>query len=151
MGEIREWSFKNDYETDKTKYSSKYGDAQLKYKVRFKPGKIQSLAFKVCAYKIKGTNGKANSGLMKVDFLASKYHEQHNSKKYNFNKFINSVATEDEETTNKKEKFDLKNINFDTNEYGEVDPIKSNTTDSRFLFDNDDAIIFDIKRKNNNT
>ena len=30
-----------------------------------------------------------------------------------------------------------------------MDPIKNNTTDSNFLFDNDDAIIFDIKRKNN--
>ena len=29
-------------------------------------------------------------------------------------------------------------------------PLKNNTTDSSFLFDNDDAIIFDIKRKDNN-
>lgn len=150
IGEIREWSFKHDYETDKTKYSSKYGDAQLKYKARFTPGKIQSLPFKVCAYKIKGVNGKANSGLMKVDFLASKYYEAQNSKKYNFNKFTNNVTNNNEDNSNKKEKFDLKNISFDTDINGEVDPIKSNNTDSRFLFDNDDAIIFDIRRKNDN-
>ena len=87
---------------------------------------------------------------MKVDFLSSKYHEQQNSKKYNFSKFINGIAPEEENNTNKKEKFDLKNISFDTDTNGEINPIQNNTTDSKFLFDNDDAIIFDIKRKNNN-
>ncbi len=37
-------------------------------------------------------------------------------------------------------------IKFDPDNNGDIDPIKSNTTDSNFLFDNDDAIIFDIKR-----
>ena len=150
IGEMREWSFKFDYETDKGKYSDKYGDAQLKYKERYKPGKIQSLGAKICAYKIKNTKGKFSSGLMKVDFLASKYHEQHNSKQYNFNKFINGVATQDSEEDTKKKKFDLKNIKFDESNNGDVDPIKNNTTDIKFLFDNDDAIVFDINRKKNN-
>ena len=151
IGEIREWKFKYDYETDKTKYSSKYGDAKLEYGVRYKPGKIQSLGAKICAYKIKTTKGKFSSGMMKVDFLASKYHEQHNSKHYNFNKFITGLATQNEEDDdNKKKKFDLKNISFDTADNGDVDPIKSNTTDINFLFDNDDAIIFDINRKKDN-
>ena len=87
---------------------------------------------------------------MKVDFLASKYHEQHNSKQYNFNKFINGVATQDSEEDTKKKKFDLKNIKFDESNNGDVDPIKNNTTDIKFLFDNDDAIVFDINRKKNN-
>ena len=150
IGEIREWSFKHDYETDKGQYSSKYGDAQLKYKSRFTPGKIQSLGAKICAYKIKNTSGKFTGGLIKVDFLSSKYFEQQISKKYNFNKFTNSVSTENDETTTKKEKFDLKSINFEPDINGEIDPIKNNTTDSKFLFDSDDAIIFDIKRKKEN-
>ena len=151
IGEIREWSFTHTYDTEKVQYKSDYGSAKLAYKVRFEPGKIQSLPAKICAYKIKTTAGKSLGGLMKVDYLASKYHEPHDSKKYNFNKFINGVATsEEKEDTNKKQKFDLKNIKFDTDYNGDVDPIKTNTTDSNFLFDNEDAIIFDINRKKEN-
>ena len=150
IGEIREWSFNYNYDTEKTKYDSKYGNATLKYKVRFEPGKIQSLPSKVCAYKIKTSAGKALGGLMKVDYLASKYHEVQSSKKYNFNKFSNSPTTGNiEEENKKKQKFDLKNVDFDLDINGDVDPIKNNNTDSRFFFDNDDAIIFDIKRKDN--
>ena len=152
IGEIREWSFKYNYDTEKTKYDSKYGDATLKYKVRLEPAKIQSLPPKVCAYKIKTASGKFTGGMMKVDFLASKYHEKQSVKQYNFNKFINGIAAQDIEAEDekKKKKFDLKNIKFDEADNGDVDPIKHNTTDINFLFDNDDAIVFDIKRKNDN-
>lgn len=149
LGEKREWDFTFNYETDKVKYDSKYGNAKLNYKENFKPGKVQALGAKQCYYKVKGLNGKSSYGVIKVDFLASKYHEPHLSKQYNFNKFINGVATESEED-NKKEKFDLKNLKFDVADNGDVDPIKSNTTDINFLFDNDDAIIFDINKKKSN-
>lgn len=150
IGEIREWTFTNTYDTEKVQYKSDYGNAKLVYKVRFEPGKIQSLPNKVCAYKIKTAEGKSTGGLMKTDYLASKYHEPHLSKQYNFNKFISGVATQETEEDNKKPKFDLKNIKFDADSNGDVDPIKSNTTDINFLFDNDDAIIFDINRKKDN-
>lgn len=150
IGEIREWSFKYNYDTENVKYDSKYGDPTLKYKVRLEPGKIQSLPAKICAYKIKTSAGKYTGGMMKVDYLASKYHEPQDSKKYNFNKFINGIATTEDEKDNKKPKFDLKNIKFDADNNGDVDPIKTNTTDSNFLFDNEDAIIFDINRKKDN-
>lgn len=152
IGQIREWKFNYTYDTANVKYKSDYGGAELKYKQRFEPGKIQSLPAKVCVYKIKTTTGKYTGGMMKVDYLASKYFEQQSGKKYNFNKYMNGVANQntDEEEKNKKPKFDLKNIKFDSNDNGDVDPIKSNTTDSKFLFDNDDAIIFDIRRKNDN-
>ena len=32
----------------------------------------------------------------------------------------------------------------------EVDPIQTNTTDSKYFLDNDDAIIFDLNRKKDN-
>ena len=152
IGEMREWSWTNTYDTKEVKYKTDYSNPTLKYKVRLEPGKIQSLPAKVCAYKIKTTAGKSTGGMMKVDYLASKYYEQQSGKKYNFNKYMNGVANQntDEEENNKKQKFDLKNIKFDYDDNGEVDPIKNNTTDSRFLFDNDDAIIFDIRRKNDN-
>ena len=153
IGEMREWSYTNTYDTKEVKYKTDYSNPTLKYKVRLEPGKIQSLPAKVCAYKIKTTAGKSTGGMMKVDYLASKYFEQQSGKKYNFNKYMNGVANQntDEEENNKKPKFDLKNIKFDYDDNGEIDPIKNNTTDSRFLFDNDDAIIFDIRRKNDNS
>ena len=150
IGEIREWGFSHNYDTEKVQYDTKYGSAKLEYKVRFTAGKIQALPAKVCAYKIKTAAGKSLGGMMKVDFLASKYHEAHPSKNYNFNKFTSAATENIEEENNKKQKFDLKNISFDTADNGDVDPIKNNTTDINFLFDNDDAIIFDIKRKKDN-
>ena len=101
-------------------------------------------------YKIKDSSGKNQVGIMKVNFLDSKYSEPHLGKQYNFSKFTNGISSDESEERNKKEKFDLKNLKFDTNSNGDVDPIKTNTTDSNFLLDNDDAIIFDIKRNNNN-
>ena len=134
IGEIREWKFTHTYNTEEVKYKSDYGSAELKYKVRFTPGKIQGLGAKICAYKIKNTKGKFSSGQMKVDFLASKYFEPQTSKKYNFNKFTGTVENQDSEEVNKKQKFDLKSIKFDSDDNGEVDPIRNNTTDSKFLF-----------------
>ena len=150
IGQIREWKFGYTYLSDEVKYDSKLGSPELKYKQRFEAGKIQSLGAKVCAYKIKGTNGKFTGGLMKVDFLASKYHEKHDIKQYNFAKFTSNSVHKNQEDDSKKPKFDLKNLQFETDAYGDTEPIKSNTTDSNFLFNNDDAIIFDIKRKDNN-
>ena len=151
LGEKREWDFKYNYDTEKGKYESKLGSPTLKYKDKYKPGKIQALGAKQCFYKVKALNGKNSVGVIKVDYLASKYHEPHLGKQYNFNKFITGTATSNtNEDDKKKKKFDLKNIDFDMKANGDVDPIKSNTTDSTFLFDNDDAIIFEINRKKDN-
>ena len=98
-------------------------------------------------YKVRDLNGKNSVGIMKVDFLASKYSEPHLSKQYNFAKFTTGFSTENEKP--EKDKFDLKHLQFDKAPNGDVDPIKTNTTDSKFLIDNEDAIIFDINRKNN--
>ena len=147
LGEKKEWDFTYTYDTKETKYKSDYGNAKLNYKPNFSPGKIQALGNKQCFYKVKLPNGKSNVGIINVGFLASKYHEEHKPKQYNFNKYISGSSSHEDNEGNKKKKFDLKNIKFDTKDNGELDPIKNNTTDSNFLFDNDDAIIFDIKRK----
>ena len=149
LGEKREWDFKYTYNTDEVEYEHKYGDALLKYKPNFTAGKIQSLGAKQCYYKVKKQNGKNSVGIIPVDFLAAKYHEPHESKQYNFTKFTNGVVTEESEDTSKP-KFDLKNIKYDTDVNGDMNPIKSNETDNNFLLNNDDAIIFDIHKKNDN-
>lgn len=147
IGEIREWKWSYTYNTKDTEYDQKYGSPELKYKEQFKPGKVQSLGDKQCFYKVKNAKGKFTGGIMRVDFMASKYHEKHESKQYNFTKFVTATSSHEEEDENKKKKFDLKNLKFDTESNGEVDPIKYNDTDSTFLFNNEDAIIFDIKNK----
>lgn len=148
LGTKREWTFTYDYDTSKLQYDEKYKNALFKWKPNYTAGKVQALGAKQCMYKVKNLKGKNSVGVMKVDFLDSKYHEAHLSKQFNFTKFTNGIVQDD--TKNKKEKFDLKNLTFDRAENGDVDPIKNNTTDVNFLIDNDDAIIFDINKKNNN-
>lgn len=147
LGTKREWTFKYNYDTEKIQYDSKYGDAQFKWKQNYSAGKVQSLKAKQCMYKVKNLAGKSSVGIMKVDLLDSKYHEPHYGKHFNFSRFTNGIA--EEESKPKKEKFNLKNLEFDKSSNGDIDPIKNNTTDSNFLIDNEDAIIFDINRKNN--
>lgn len=147
LGTKREWTFKYNYDTEKIQYDSKYGDALFKWKQNYSAGKVQSLKAKQCMYKVKNIAGKSSVGIMKVDLLDSKYHEPHYGKHFNFSRFTNGIA--EEESKPKKEKFNLKNLEFDKSSNGDIDPIKNNTTDSNFLIDNEDAIIFDINRKNN--
>lgn len=147
LGTKREWTFKYNYDTEKLQYDSKYGDALFKWKQNYSAGKVQSLKAKQCMYKVKNLAGKSSVGIMKVDLLDSKYHEPHYGKHFNFSRFTNGIA--EEESKPKKEKFNLKNLEFDKSSNGDIDPIKNNTTDSNFLIDNEDAIIFDINRKNN--
>ena len=148
LGEKREWDFTYSYDTKEVKYDSKYGNAKLAYKPNFTAGKIQSLGAKMCFYKVKLPNGKNNVGYIKVDYLASKYHEKQDIKQYNFNKFINSSITH-QELEDTKPKFDLKKLKFDVDANGDVDPIQHNTSNSNLLFDNDNAIAFDINTKKN--
>ena len=151
LGKKREWTFQYDYDTSKVEYDTKYKNALFKWKPNYAASKIQSLKAKQCMYKVKDTSGKNQVGIMRVDFLDSKYTEPHLDKQYNLSKFTTGTYSDDSgEKTTKKKKFDLKNLKFDTDSSGDVDPIKTNTTDSNFLLDNDDAIIFDIKRNNNN-
>ena len=147
LGTKREWTFKYNYDTEKLQYDSKYGDALFKWKQNYSAGKVQSLKAKQCMYKVKNIAGKSSVGIMKVDLLDSKYHEPHYGKHFNFSRFTNGIA--EEESKPKKEKFNLKNLEFDKSSNGDIDPIKNNTTDSNFLIDNEDAIKFDINRKNN--
>ena len=144
LGEKREWSFGFTYNTDKVQYDQKYGNPKLEYKLMYAPGKIQSLSAKSCFFKIKNTGSKYHVGQLKLNYLASKYNEKHDGKQFNFSKYTlgNATSNQDEEKNNKT-KFDLKNINFDS------DPIKANSTDIEFEFDNQDAIIYDLKKKKN--
>ena len=43
----------------------------------------------------------------------------------------------------------LKNYHFNDDIPDEVDPIKTDTSDSKYLFDSEDAIVFNFKKPDN--
>ena len=96
----------------------------------------------------KDLKGKDQYGDGKVDFMEAKYKEPHPSKTYDFAKFTNGIAEDDKIT--KKKKSDLIKDDYPKDARGDIDPIKTDTSDSQYLFDNQDAIVFDLKRGNPN-
>lgn len=149
FGDHREWKFTNTYDTSKVAYDPKLGSPKWDWKENIKSGKLQNLKFKDCAYIVKDVRGKNNYGDGKVDFLEAKYKEPHPGKKYDFSKFTSGISEEDK-VIEKKKKLDLTKTDFETDERGDIDPIKTDNTDGKYLFDNEDAIIFDLKRGNSN-
>ena len=93
-------------------------------------------------------NGKSSYGMGKMGYLDSKYKEPQKIKKYDFGKFSDSVttATEDADINEKiKKKYNPKHIDF-LDERNEFDPVQTDDTDSKYLFDNEDAIVVNLKR-----
>lgn len=143
FGDKREWTFTNDYKTDKGEYDSTYKGIKWAWKENYRAGKVQSLKFKNIIYKTKDLKGKNVVGSAKVDFLESKYKERQKIKTYNFTKFTNGIINKDSESNgNSKSKFDLKHINFNENPNNpnDMDPIQNNTNNLKYTFDNEDAI-----------
>lgn len=153
FGDKREWTFTNDYKTDKGEYDSTYKGIKWAWKENYRAGKVQSLKFKNIIYKTKDLKGKNVVGSAKVDFLESKYKERQKIKTYNFTKFTNGIINKDSESNgNSKSKFDLKHINFNENPNNpnDMDPIQNNTNNLKYTFDNEDAITTYNDNKHNN-
>lgn len=150
FGQKREWSMGNTIDFDKMKYDSKHGGVEWKFTPYFKPGKLQTLGQKDCAYKIRGSNGKPVVGPGKFNYLESKYKEPKKFKTFDFGKYSDGVTTETEDTENglNKKKFNLKKLNF-IDERNEINPVQTDTTDSNYVFDNEDVIVVNLKNKKN--
>ena len=129
------------------KYDSKHSGVEWKFVENFKPGKLQTLSQKDCAFKYRNEKGKPNFGMGKMNYLDSKYKEPQKIKKYDFAKYLNGVSavTEDNGTSTKKEKFNPKKLDF-MDERNEFDPVQTDNTDSKYLFDNEDAIVVNLKK-----
>ena len=145
IGNKRKWKFGNTYDTEKGQYDPKYTGIEWGWTARFVGDKVRSLGFKNCLYTTKNNSGSWVVGDGKVDFLDSKYKEKHRSKTYNFARFINEFTPDSQKV--RPEKFIPKKVEF-AGEHN-VDPIQTDTTDLDFLFENDDAVVFDIKKKKN--
>ena len=151
FGQKREWSMGNTIDFDKMKYDSKHGSVEWKFVPYFKPGKLQGLGQKDCAYKIRGSNGKSMAGQGKLNYLASKYKEPQKIKTFDFGKYSDGVTTETEDTENglPKKKFNPKKLDF-IDARNEIDPVQTDTTDSNYIFDNEDAIVVNLRNKKKN-
>ena len=141
FGDHREWKMTNDYQTDKGTYDPTYKGVLWTYKENHNKAKIQTLPFKTIIFRTKTLAGKFYSEMGEVDFLETKYKEPQKVKTFNFNKFTNGITNKDELEEDKKKKFDLKNISFNSNPNNpnDMEPIQTNTsvvTD----FDESDAI-----------
>ncbi len=152
FGTKRKWNFKNDYHKNPAKgeagYDEKLAGIEWGWQPYFKPEKLQTLKFKSCAYKIRTVKGTLQIGPGSVDFLESKYKEPQNDKKYNFEKFTKGITSDYTDNLKKNRKITTETFNVD--DRGDLDPIRTDNTDSKFLLDNDDAVIFDLKKNNPN-
>ncbi len=147
FGVHREWRFKSTIDFKTNEYDSKHGDVEWKWIKNFLAGKLQYFGQTDCAYKIRNDNGKPLVGMGKMTYLDSKYKEPQKIKKYDFGKYSDGVTTTTEDLENgfKKEKFNPKKLDFlDTN--NEFNPVQTDHTDSKYLFDNEDAIVVNLKK-----
>ena len=150
FGKRREWTYTSDIDFEKMEYDSKGKGVDWKYVDYFSPGKLQgAVRDKNAVFKIKDLGGKFLVGLGKFNYLDAKYKEPQKSKKFDFTKYSDSISSDTEEDTAKK-KFNPKKLDF-VDDRNEIDPIQTDTTDSKYLFDNEDAIVVNLKKRNPNS
>jgi len=145
FGYRRKWVMSRTMDMDKLEYTSSASSVKWDWERILKPGKLQTLPLKHCGFSIKDDSGKPQVGEGVLSFLSSKYNEEQNVKKYNFSKYTQTSLDDSQDGDNdtQKTKFDPKNVEF-TEESG---PIQSGP--EAFSFDNEDAIIFNLKGNKN--
>lgn len=141
IGQWKQWEYKRTFDGSKGVLDPKLGDVGFKTVDKVKAGKLQTLSLKQCAYKIITDSGSPQISEGSIDFVPAKYKEKHSSKNYNFEKFTNGNISENENSSRKK----IFNKNSFDDTDGEINPIQENN--SKFLIDNEDAIIFNLKNK----
>lgn len=145
FGQRREWVIDTRYDKgDKNSdYSSNLGNVKWDWKDTMRVAKIQGLKFKGCIYKIKDKNGKNLVNYGSVDFLESKYKEHHSSKQYDFGKYNVGVVPDSKHDENKK--FNPSDINWGGET--DVDPIRTDTSDTVVFTEEDSGIKINKKKK----
>lgn len=149
FGKRKEWDVGYKYDQKDGAYSSDLGSPKWAWKEYMHNGRMAGLKFKNIVYKTKNKKGKNLVGFGNVDFLESKYKTMHKPKKYNFNKYITAIESNNEDTKETKLKWNPKKVKFTEDERGDVDPIQSDSTDSSYFFNNEDAISFNLGNNNN--
>lgn len=159
FGKRREWTMGDSIDFKTGEYESKHGNVKWEFVSYFSAGKLQgALTNKKAAYEIRDESNKPVVGLGKFNYLESKYKEPQKLKHFDFSKYSSGLASSDSDLDNspdsdpigKKKKFNLKNLDF-KDERDEVNPVQTDTTDSKYLFDNEDAIVVNLKKGNPNS
>lgn len=146
FGNVRYWKFGNTYDTSKGEYDPKLSGIGWEWKAKFAPDKVRSLPFKSCLFKWKNNRGVVELCDGKIDFMDAKYKEPKTDKFYDFEKFTSGIS-DNLDSDVKKGLINRNNHITENNHHsGDVDPIQTDTSDSKFLFDNEDAIIVDFKK-----
>ena len=147
IGQWKQWQYSRDFSTSKGTLGDLKG-VKFDYKDKIQAGNMQFYADNTCAYKIIGDNGKPQNSDGIINFMPSKYKEKHKGKKYDFSRFMvgNAIENTDNDSSNKK-KFNPRKVRFN-DKHGDIDPIQSNS--SKYLFDNEDAIVVNLNPNNNN-
>lgn len=151
IGEEKKWRMKQNYDLAKDKYESKASDVGFKPDIKYKAGKIQNAKFKQCFYKFITDSGKYENGIGELNFVEAKYKEKHEITKYNFEKFSSDSRNTDDERINKfrrKKKSTLSSFSEDDNSDDELDPIRTDSTDSLFNSNSENAVV--SKKSNSN-
>ena len=150
LGTHREWVMKDtiDFAQGNTgKYESKHSDVKFDYVSNFKVGRLQTLKKNMFAYLVKDGSGKSIGGCGRFKYLEAKYKEPQKVKKFDFEKYSGASTVEDDASS---KKFDFRHVNF-KDERNEINPIQTDTSDTPFIFDNEDAIIVNLKKGNPNS
>lgn len=147
MGNVRHWKFGNSYDTEKGQYDPKLSGIEWAWKAKFAPDKVRATGFKSCLFKYKNNKGTIEVADGKMDFMDAYFKEQHRDKKYDFEKFTNGITEEPEKVKRNSNSWKNSN-NFKENKNGEVDPIQTDVEDSKFLFDNENAVVYNLKKGN---
>ena len=129
----RKWKYAKsmDVHEGKISYDSKISGVEYGWEDYFAVGRLLGLKFKQCAYEI-ATESKQAYGEGMLNFMESKYKEPQHIKTYDFEKFSQN---------NKRAN---NNSNYGNDDDG---PIKTDVADSKYFFDNQDAISIKLNKK----
>lgn len=144
----RKWIYKNSMDNGKLEYDSKVTDVKYDWEDYMKPAKLMALPFKTCAYKVQ-TASRPEFGEAVLSFLGAKYKEPKPVKEYDFSTYGKREGGSGTavKPKYKSPKFKLKDITFQDRDSSDgFDPVQTDTTDSNYFFDNEDAISVNLKR-----
>ena len=146
LGQKKEWTMdRKGFDFNSETYADK-GNVTLDHKDKFKPGKIQSLGFKNCMYKIRTLNGKYSNGIAKLDFMPSKFNEKQKFKVFDFTRYSNGSTFDQSKNYSINKIKDSIASKFTVSTSQDEGPIQLDTTDLNFDINNNDAITFTFKK-----
>ena len=134
----RKWSYSKDLDVKngKIEYNSKFGGAKYDWEDYFAVGRLLGIGFKQCAYEI-ASDKKPFYGEGVLNFMDSKYKEPQSIKRYDFDRFSDKDNGRDDTYISGK-----KVVNYDNDS-----PVKTDTSDSKYFYDNQDAVSYKLPRR----